>query len=96
LASKKIQVRLYNRNGDTLTSILNGKMRNHYFKVNTKLSARGKPWLWGLVTNQNVIAKSKSGQLLVYHSHGGMVFFTVLPFFGTSIGVDKMELESIN
>jgi hypothetical protein len=93
LTATKVRATIKNLDGDSLTTVLKGKFRQAYYVVNKRFTLGGNPLIWGLKSNSNIIARTKSDALWIYHTHGGLTFLIAVPLMGTSIGQVKIELK---
>ncbi|WP_181304374.1 hypothetical protein [Rufibacter sp. XAAS-G3-1] len=92
---KRLLVQLWNQQGDSLTKLVKGKYSGKAFRVKTGLFVNGNPLVWGIGTSDNIIAKNKTGELVIYHHRGGFGFFTILPIMGASSGLDIIRLSKV-
>lgn len=91
---KLINDRLIKLNLITADTILvkeiKGRKFDHEFKVNNRFSVGGvPPLLWGIGSSSNSFSVKESGELVLYHNHGGVLMVAIIPIFGTSTGINR-------
>jgi hypothetical protein len=89
----KIQISLSNQYDDRLLREFKGAFDENTFRFKTKWFLAGNPLVWGLGTHDNILVKNSSGEILLYHTRGGVGFVTLVPVMGTSNGTDIHRFE---